>query len=108
MLKHCKKYAKCPLVLKPFNKKDYQGKNTYKDDIPLLCSIAGKVQVVKNTHGEDTITTKTLYIDAGLLEGKVEEILDNDLLFFENKDHIPVGISIQYKKGIKDLYVVYC
>lgn len=108
MLKHCKKYAQCPLTIKPFDKKDYKGKNTYKPSIDLKCSIAGKVQVVKNTHGEDTVSTKTIYIDVGLLEGKLNDITDNDLLFFEDKDHIPVSISVLYKKGIKDLYVVYC
>lgn len=104
MLKHVKKYAKCPLTVKPFDELDYEGNKTYKDDINITCSIVGKIEVVKNKFGEDTVSNKHLYVDASLLQS----VSDNDLMIFENTTHDVISIESHYRKGVLDMYTIYC
>lgn len=101
MFKSIKKWLDLPVQIKPFLKRDGTGDKTYGATINTFCYAEGKVVVVTNNAGVESISTKQLYLDG------IETVTELDTIIFEGREKDIKSVGTFYKNGKADIKVVY-
>lgn len=101
MLKSIKKWLNLPVQIKPFLKRDGVGDKTYGATINTFCYAEGKVVVVTDNAGAESISTKQLYLDG------IENVTELDTIVFEGRESNVKSVGTFYRNGKADIKVVY-
>lgn len=101
MLNSIKSWLNLPVQIKPFLKRDGTGDKSFGATINTFCYAEGKVVVVTNDTGTESISTKQLYLDG------TEIIAELDCVVFEGRESDIKSVSTFYRNGKADIKVVY-
>lgn len=90
-----------PFSFKPYIKRTGTGSKQYGAVVSGVCYATGAVEVVKDSQGNEVVSTKQLYVDG------VSTIKELDTVQFEGTESDVKAIGYYYRNGIVDLKVVY-
>lgn len=101
MYNSLKGWLNLPIIRKPFVRYTGSGDKQYGNSVSLMGYISGSVKLVQDREGNEVTSNIQVYI-AGH-----HEIHLQDTVVIEDTDYDIIAINPFYRKGKKDLWVVY-
>jgi hypothetical protein len=101
MFESLKSWLDITVVRRPFLSYSGSGDKVYGDAIATVCYIDGSIKLVQNREGINVLSNVQLYI-----AGK-HVINAQDTIVMEDTEYDIIAVHPFYRKGKKDMWVVY-
>ena len=101
MYESTKEWVNIPAQLKVFKGRTGSGSKSYDNLVDILVYPVGEVKVVTDDKGAEFVSSTQFYVDGSI------SLRANDIIIFEEKEHIIGRVSSFYREGRCDIRVGY-